>query len=78
MNYVSIYEIDSEKNLGSGQLLSFVVLKQGIRIDPLKVQETFEFPAPSTLVQLQRIQGKANFLSRFVLHYIEVTKVFTH
>ena len=47
--------------VGFGHLLGFVVLKEGIRIDPLKVQAILDFPAPSKLLQIQKLQVKANY-----------------
>lgn len=35
----------------------FFISKKVIRFDPLKVQEIVCFPAPPSLVQLQRLQG---------------------
>jgi hypothetical protein len=49
----------------------------GIRVDPLKVEAILNLPPPSTLHQLQSLQGKANFLSRFIPNYAELTKGFT-
>ena len=36
--------------VGSSRLLGFVVSKEGIRIDPLKVQAILDLPAPSNLL----------------------------
>ena len=44
-----------------------------ISLDPLKVQSILNIPPLCTLRQLQSLQGKANFLCRFILDY--VTKV---
>jgi len=33
-------------------------------------------PPPSTIRQLHNLQGKANFLRRFIANYVEVTKGF--
>ena len=52
-----------------GHLLDFIVSKDGINLDPLKVQDILELPLPRTLRQLQSLQGKANFLRRFVPDY---------
>ena len=60
-----------------GWILSFISNK-GIIINPLKVQKIMNMHAPSSLVQLQRLQGKANFLWWFVPNYVELTKWFTH
>jgi hypothetical protein len=55
----------------SVQLLSFVVSKDGIRVDPLKIKVIIALPPPNNLTQLQNLQGKANFLRRFIClsHY---------
>lgn len=37
----------------TGRLLGFIVLKDGIQIDSLKVQAILDFPSPSNLLQLQ-------------------------
>jgi hypothetical protein len=61
----------------AGRLLGFVVSKAGIRVDPSKVEAIIKLPPPSSLRQLQSLQGKANFLRRFIPNYAEVTKGFT-
>jgi hypothetical protein len=61
----------------SGRLLGFIVSHQGIRVDPLKVEVILNLPPPSTLRQLQSLQGKANFLRRFIPNYTEITRGFT-
>ena len=61
----------------AGRLLGFVVSKAGIRVDPSKVEAIIKFPPPSSLRQLQSLQGKANFLRRFIPNYAEVTNGFT-
>ena len=61
----------------SGRLLGFVVSKAGICIYPSKVEAIVKLPPPSTLCQLQSLQGKENFLRRFIPNYAELTKGFT-
>ena len=60
----------------SRRLLGFIVSKQGIRVDPDKVKEIIELSAPQSILQLQRLQGKENFLRRFIVNYVEMTKGF--
>jgi hypothetical protein len=60
-----------------GQLLGFIVSHQGIRVDPLKVEAILNLPPPSSLHQLQSLQGKENFLRRFIPNYVELTLGFT-
>ena len=61
----------------SGRLLGFIVSQEGIHLDPLKVEAILNLPPPASLQQLQSLQGKANFLRRFVPNYAEVAKGFT-
>ena len=46
-------------------------------MDPLKVEAIVNLPPPPSLHQLQSLQGKANFLHRFVPNYAKVAKGFT-
>jgi hypothetical protein len=52
------------------------VSTKGIIVDPLKVEAIVQFPPPRTIPQLQSLQGKANFLLRFVSNYVKITKGF--
>jgi hypothetical protein len=61
----------------SGCLLGFIVSCHGIRVDPIKVEEILNLPPPYYLRQLQSLQGKANFLHRFIPNYAEITRGFT-
>jgi len=60
--------------VGSSQLLGFVVSKDEIWLDPCKVQAIIDMPTPSNLLQIQKLQGKANFLRRFIPNYAEHAK----
>jgi hypothetical protein len=60
----------------SGRLLNFIVSKDGIRVDPLKVKSILALPPPNNLTQLQSLQGKENFLRHFICNYAEITKGF--
>jgi hypothetical protein len=46
-------------------------------VDPIKVEAILNLPPPSTLCQLQSLQGKAKFLHRFIPNYAEITRGFT-
>jgi len=63
--------------VGSGRLLGFVVSKDGIRLDPCKVQVIIDMPPPSNLLQIQKLQGKEKFLRRFIPNYAELAKGYT-
>ena len=45
-------------------------------VNPLKVEAIVQFPPPCTILQLQSLQGKVNFLRRFIANYAEITKGF--
>ena len=59
------------------RILGFIVSCQGIRVDPLKVEVVLNLPPPSTVRQLQSLQGKENFLRCFILNYAKITLGFT-
>jgi hypothetical protein len=61
----------------SSCLLGFIVSRQGIQVDPIKVEAILNLPPPSTLRQLQSLQGKANFLHLFIPNYAKITRGFT-
>ena len=44
-----------------GQLLEFIDSKDGIHVDPSKVEAIINLSPPSTLHQFQSLQGKSNF-----------------
>ena len=56
-----------------GCLLGFIVSKDGIWIDPLKIAAILALPAPTNLLELQSLQGKENFLHRFMCNFAEKT-----
>ena len=55
----------------TGHLLGFVVSKDGIQVDPLKIATILALPAPTNLLELQSFQGKGNFLYHFVCNFVE-------
>jgi hypothetical protein len=61
-----------------GRLLGFLVSKTGIMVYPLKVEAILQLPPPHMIRQLQGLQGKANFLRRFIVNYANITKDFMH
>jgi hypothetical protein len=61
----------------SNRLQGFIASCQGIWVDPIKVEAILNLPPPSTLHQLQSLQGKENFLHRFIPNYVEITHGFT-
>lgn len=64
--------------VASGQLLGFIVSTEVIWVDPFTVEAIIQFPPPSSICQLQSIQGKKNFLRIFIENYADITKGFMH
>ena len=62
----------------SGRLLGFIIYKEGIRVDPLKVEAILQFSPPCNIRHLQCLQGMENFLWRFVVNFANLTKGFIH
>ena len=61
-----------------GFLLGFVVSKDGIQMDPLKIATILSLLAPTNLLELQSLQGKENFLRHFVCNFAEKTHGYMH
>jgi hypothetical protein len=60
----------------SSRLVDFIVSKDGIRVDPLKIKAILALPPPTNLTQLQSLQDKEKFIRRFICNYAETTKGF--
>ncbi|KAK3527262.1 hypothetical protein QTP86_018631, partial [Hemibagrus guttatus] len=52
--------------------LVYVISHQGVEMDVVKVWAVTEWPAPSTVRELQRFLGFANFYRRFIRNYSSV------
>jgi hypothetical protein len=59
------------------RLLGFIVSRQGIRFDPLKVEVILNLSPPSSLRQLQSLQRKENFLRHFIPNYDQLMLGYT-
>eukprot|EP00253_Pinus_taeda_P015636 PITA_15636 len=60
----------------SSRLLGFIMSSKGIRVYRFKVEAIVQLPPPSSIRQLQSLQGKANFLRRVIANYAKITKGF--
>ena len=61
-----------------GRLLRFIILKEGIRVNLLKVEAILQLYPPRNIRHLQCLQGMENFLQRFVVNFSNLTKGFMH
>ncbi|KAK3539896.1 hypothetical protein QTP70_015801 [Hemibagrus guttatus] len=67
-----------ESSLAAGHIcsqvtfLGYVISHQGVEMDTVKVQAVTGWPEPSTVRELQRFLGFANFYRRFIQNYSSV------
>ena len=47
--------------------LGYISDRHGVHVDPTKIQVIHDWPSPTTLTELQRFLGLANFYHRFML-----------
>ena len=52
----------------SGKLLGFIVNNKGIEVDPTKVKEIQEMPAPRTEKEVRGFLGRLNYIAPFISH----------
>lgn len=57
-----------------GKLLGHIVSKEGIRIDPERVEAIDKIPIPKTIKAIQSFFGQINFVRRFVSNFAEIVK----
>eukprot|EP00253_Pinus_taeda_P025084 PITA_25084 len=61
--------------LEEGKLLGHIISKDGIRIDPDRIQAILEMPHPRNIKELQAFLGKINFLRRFIPNLAELSRL---
>ena len=65
---VSLNPKKSHFALQEGKLLGHIISKEGIRIDPSKVEAIEKIDTPRSRKEVQSFIGKVNFLRRFILY----------
>jgi hypothetical protein len=53
--------------------LGYIVDQHGVHVDPSEIQVIHDWPASTTLTQLQSFLGLANFYRRFMLGFSHIT-----
>ena len=61
--------------LEEGKLLGHIISKDGIRIDPDRIQAILQIAYPRNIKELQAFLGKINFLRRFIPNLAELIRV---
>ena len=64
-------------HMDSIEYLGVIISPTGIAMDPEKVKVILDWPAPTTVKELQSFLGFANFYRRFVDNYSGITKALT-
>ena len=59
-----------------GHLLGFIVSKEGIRVNPLKVEAILQLSPSCNIRHIQCLQGMEKFLRRFIVNFANLTKGF--
>ena len=52
--------------VSSGKFLGFIVRYRGIEIDPDKIKAIRELPSSKTLTELRSLQGRLDYIRRFI------------
>ena len=60
--------------LEEGKLLGHIISKEGIRIDPARIEAILNISPPRNIKELQAFLGKTNFLRRFISNLAEIVK----
>eukprot|EP00253_Pinus_taeda_P007863 PITA_07863 len=72
---IEIYQDDlTVFSKDEGKLLGHIISKEGIKIDPERIEEIQKIPLPHNLKSLQSFLGKINFIRRFIPNYAEIAK----
>jgi hypothetical protein len=57
------------------QYLGYIVDEHGVHVDPNNIQVIYDWPAPTTLTDLQRFLGLSNFYRWFMLGFSHIAWV---
>ena len=64
--------------LQEGKLLGHIILEEGIKIDPTRIDGILQISHPRSLKELQSFIGKINFLRRFIPNLVELLRNITN
>jgi hypothetical protein len=64
--------------MNMAQYLGYIIDEHEVHVDPAKIQIIYDWPTPTTLTELQRFLGLANFYPRFVLGFCHISWALSH
>jgi len=71
---ISLNPAKSVFGVTEGKLLGHIISKEGIKIDPERIEAIQKIPLPHNLKSLQSFLGKINFIRRFIPNYAEIAR----
>jgi hypothetical protein len=74
---ISLNPKKSHFGVEEGKLLGHIISKEGIKIDPSRVEGILKIDTPRSKKEVQSFLGKVNFLRRFILNLAEIIKHIT-
>jgi ribonuclease HI len=71
---ISLNPAKSVFGVTEGKLLGHIISKEGVKLDPERVEAISRVPLPPTKKALQSFLGQTNFVHRFIPNYAEIMK----
>ena len=75
---ISLNPKNSHFDMLEGKLLGHIISKDGIRIDPSRVEAIRKIDFPRRKKEVQSFLGRVNFLRIFIPNFAEIIKVITN
>jgi hypothetical protein len=75
---ISLNPKKSNFTIEEGKLSSHIISKEGIKVDPNRVEGILKIGIPISKKEVQYFLGKVNFLRRFVPNFAEIIKHITN
>ena len=57
-------------------MLGYIISAKGIEVDPEKVQAIMDMPPPNNISQLRTLQGRLQFIRRFISQLVDKAQAF--
>src|SRR6185437_12050999 len=75
-----LYAVEEKCQFAATEIkfLGFIVGRNGLRVDPQKVQAISEWPSPANLKEVQQFMGLTNYLRKFIPRYAQICTPITN
>jgi hypothetical protein len=71
---ISLNPSKSVFGVNEGKLLDHIITKDGVKLDPERVESIGKVPLPTSKKVVQSFLGQTNFVHRFIPNYAEIMK----